>query len=161
MVLIPADSFRELMSLQCSSVSVVSGSAPDGTFVGFTATSVQGVSDNPPTVSFSVSSGGARSSVWSTLEFVGVSLLSDGAEELARRFATRGGERFVSGDYFVDTEFNVPLICNAVFNLVGRVAGEHQVGQSRVYYLEVVSALARGRHAPLLYLQRRFCSISL
>ena len=106
-----ADLFRSVLRHQATSVVVVTAAAYPP--VGFTATSFTSVSLQPPLVSFCVD---LSSSSWPTVQratYVGVHLLGEGQEELARRFATSGVDRFAEPTVWRSGPYGVPLIDGA------------------------------------------------
>lgn len=147
--------FKDLMSFQCSSVSIISSMSSEGSPVGLTASSLQSVSASPPTVLFCVSNRCHSRAVFSRAEYIGVSLLSKEVREIADRYSKAGTTRFIEGDYFIG-ERGVPLIRNAVFNMVGKVVRRLEVLDTTVFFLEIVSASTECSNEPLLYFRREF-----
>ncbi|GMA30869.1 flavin reductase family protein [Litorihabitans aurantiacus] len=86
--------FKDLFRLHPSGVAVVTLSGPDGSPVGFTATSVISVSAAPAVLAFSITS---ISSSWPALREASsavVSFLAHDQADLSVRFATPGIDRF-------------------------------------------------------------------
>jgi flavin reductase (DIM6/NTAB) family NADH-FMN oxidoreductase RutF len=154
-MLISHNDFKELMSLQCSSVTIISTVDEYGGFSGFTATSLQALSVTPPVISFCLSLGGRSAPVFQKTHFVGVSLLSKEARDIAERFSSSTDERFVESDYFIGVH-GIPLIRKAVFNMVGRIVDSILISNSRVFISEVLTGSATGVQKPLLYHRRQY-----
>src|SRR3977135_4239800 len=92
---IEPDLFRALLRRQAASVGVVTAAATPP--VGFTATSFTSVSARPPLVSFNLDRASSSWPAVSAAGHVGVNILSQGQENVARRFATSGIDRFGDG----------------------------------------------------------------
>jgi flavin reductase (DIM6/NTAB) family NADH-FMN oxidoreductase RutF len=153
---IEADLFRQLLRRQAASVVVVT--APGERPVGFTATSFTSVSLDPPLVSFCLDRG---SSSWPTVEtaaHVGVHILGQEQEQVARTFATSGIDRFASHRAWQVGPHGVRLLDGALAWLVCRVvqrvpAGDHAIVLAEPVYgqHEVDEA-----HPPLVYHMGRY-----
>src|SRR4051812_42498471 len=112
--------FRTLLRRHAAGVVVITAPGRDGTArpAGFTATSFTSVSLDPPLVSFCLD---RRSSSWPTLEespFVGVHVLTESQEHLARRFATSGIDRFAEPVRWSAGPHGVPVLEGALAVLV-------------------------------------------
>jgi flavin reductase (DIM6/NTAB) family NADH-FMN oxidoreductase RutF len=146
---IEPDLFRALLRRHAAGVVVitVSGAAKPA---GFTATSFTSVSLHPPLVSFGID---RRSSSWPSVEaadHVGVHVLADGQEDLARRFATSGVDRFAGPTTWRPGAYRVPVLDGALAVLVCRVVERVPAGDHAIVLAEPV----HGEHrdgAPLLY----------
>jgi flavin reductase (DIM6/NTAB) family NADH-FMN oxidoreductase RutF len=93
--LIDPTRFRELFGRHAGGVVVITLDAGAGP-AGFTATSLSSVSLHPPLVAFAVS---GTSSSWPHLRTAGtivVNFLGHDHDDLARRFATSGVDRFAA-----------------------------------------------------------------
>ncbi|GAA4262391.1 flavin reductase family protein [Dactylosporangium darangshiense] len=150
---IGADLFRSLLRRHAAGVVVITaaGARP----AGFTATSFTSVSLDPPLVSFCLD---RRSSSWPTLEraeYVGVHVLTEAQEELARRFATSGIDRFAAPVAWQPGPHGVPVLSGALAVLVCRVADRVHAGDHAI----VLASPIHGEHsegAPLLYHDGRY-----
>jgi len=153
-----ADVFRSVLRHQATSVVVVTAAAYPP--VGFTATSFTSVSLQPPLVSFCVD---LSSSSWPTVQratYVGVHLLGEGQEELARRFATSGVDRFAEPTVWRSGPYGVPLIDGAPAWMIGRVedrmlAGDHAI----VVVSPVFGDQDDGPRRPLVYHMGRYLTV--
>ncbi|SCL25663.1 NADH-FMN oxidoreductase RutF, flavin reductase (DIM6/NTAB) family [Micromonospora pallida] len=155
---VDAETLRTLLRHQASTVTVVT--AAGASAVGFTATSFTSVSLRPPLVLFCVALG---SSSWPTISrarHVGVHLLARQQQELARRFATGGIDRFAAPTRWRPGPEGVPILDDTLAWLVCRVidrvvAGDHAV---------VLAAPELLRHgeagSPLLYHQGRYTDLA-
>jgi flavin reductase (DIM6/NTAB) family NADH-FMN oxidoreductase RutF len=150
--------FRSVLRHQATSVVVVTAAAYPP--VGFTATSFTSVSLRPPLVAFCVD---LASSSWPSMQrvsYVGVHLLADGQEELARRFATRGVDRFAEPTRWRPGPYGVPLLTDVPAWLIGRVedrmpAGDHTI----VVVSPMLGDQADGPRRPLVYHMGHYLSV--
>jgi flavin reductase (DIM6/NTAB) family NADH-FMN oxidoreductase RutF len=143
------DAFRTLLRRLAATVVVVTAdSCPP---VGFTATSFTSVSLRPALVSFCVD---RSSSSWPAIRsarHIGVHLLSQRQEGIARRFAARGIDRF-GGVEWHRGPHGVALLADPLVWLVCRVTGRVDAGDHTI----VLSEPVHGDHLdqtllPLVY----------
>jgi flavin reductase (DIM6/NTAB) family NADH-FMN oxidoreductase RutF len=149
--------FRTLLRRHAAGVVVITAPGRDGTArpAGFTATSFTSVSLDPPLVSFCLD---RRSSSWPTLEdapFVGVHVLTESQEHLARRFATSGIDRFAEPVRWSAGPHGVPVLDGALAVLVCRVAERVHAGDHAIVLAEPVQGM-HAEGAPLLYHDGRY-----
>src|SRR6185437_173499 len=88
-----ADDFRHVLGHFCTGVTVITTAGPQGP-VGFACQAFAALSLTPPLVLFCPS---RTSSTWPVIEQSGhfcVNVLTDGQQELARRFGASGGDKF-------------------------------------------------------------------
>ena len=134
--------FRRVLRRHAAAVVVVTagGDRP----IGLTATSFTSVSLDPPLVSFCVEK---AASVWPGLRaagLVGVHVLTDGQEPVARTFATPGIDRFAAyaaqGSWTVAPS-GVPLLDDVLAVLICEVvnhveAGDHVIVVAKPVYAD-------------------------
>lgn len=148
------DDFRAVFRQHAAGVAVITAR---GIFrpVGFTATSLASVSATPPLLSFGIDTG---SSSWPTLaetEHVGVHILGETQEQLAKTFATSGIDRFADTDWS-EGPHGVPVLNGVLAWLICRVVARVPAGDHRVVVAEALSATPATPGRPLLYHQGRF-----
>jgi len=147
----------ELLALlrhQASTVTVVT--APGSPPAGFTATSFTSVSLRPPLVSFCL---GRTASSWPAVaraDHVAVHLLAQGQQDLARRFATSGVDRFAPPTAWRAGPHGVPILDGTLAWLVCRVVDRLVAGDHAVVLAQPVLAQPGGEDFPLLYHQGRY-----
>src|SRR5947209_1786660 len=89
---IDADAFRQVLGHFCTGVTVITTMGSQGP-AGFACQAFAALSLTPPLVLFCPSK---TSSTWPVIEQAGhfcVNVLTDGQQELARRFGTSGGDK--------------------------------------------------------------------
>ncbi|WP_424215106.1 flavin reductase family protein [Streptomyces sp. BI20] len=153
------DLLRAAFRQHAAGVAVITGTHPvTGVPVGFTATSLNSVSAEPPLLSFSIGTG---SSSWPAVSeegsgLVGVHVLGEEQGALAGLFARSGADRFGPGTGWAPGPHGVPVLAGAQAWLVCRIRSRIAAGEHRVIIAEVVAGAARGEGRPLLYHQGRF-----
>ncbi|GAA4473368.1 flavin reductase family protein [Phytohabitans houttuyneae] len=143
------NTFRTLLRRLAATVVVVTADCHPP--VGFTATSLTSVSLRPPLLSFCVD---RSSSSWPAVRaarHVGIHLLSQRQEDVARHFATRGIDRFGGVEWHCGPH-GVALLADPLVWLVCRVAHRIVAGD----HIIVLSEPLEGGHldealSPLMY----------
>lgn len=126
---------REVMRHHAKGVAIITAGTQTPT--GFCATSLASVSLDPPMVSFAV---GLRATSWPiirTARYVMVHLLADDQEDLARRFAQPGGEKFGPSTRWHRGPHGLPLLDDVLAYLTlvpirQILAGDHMIVINRV-----------------------------
>lgn len=150
----PEEKYKQMLSLLVSSVGIATTKV-DAKNVGLTVSSFQSISVSPAIAMISISTNSRSSQLLDQALHVGVSMLSAGQEEIAKRYATIGSERFIDSDYFAGP-FEIPLINSAIFHLLGKIVERHEIGNSKVYYFSVDWFQFGCGNKPLLYSNRSF-----
>ncbi|WP_250506300.1 flavin reductase family protein [Bowdeniella massiliensis] len=147
--------FRTIFRRHVAGVTVVTFTV-DGELAGFTATSVISVAAAPPSIAFAVSrASGAGMAVAGTSEVI-INFLDDASDEVATRFAMRGGDRFLPGSYDL-TDDGVPYLPGASAWLRASIVARHDVADSVLIVGEVTEIeVTEGELAPLVYLDRQY-----
>jgi flavin reductase (DIM6/NTAB) family NADH-FMN oxidoreductase RutF len=127
--------YRAVMRHHAKGVAIITAGTKTPT--GFCATSLASVSLDPPLVSFTV---GLHATSWSamrTARYVMVHLLADDQEDLARRFAQPGGEKFGPSTRWHRGPHGLPLLddvlaCLTLAPIRRILAGDHVLVINRV-----------------------------
>ncbi|MDN3028098.1 flavin reductase [Streptomyces sp. S.PB5] len=150
--------FRSAMANLSAAVSIVTTDGPYGR-AGITVSAACSVTDAPPTMLVCVN----RSSYTHDF-FLGngrlcVNVLGAGHQDIAMRFAGRGGmsleERFTDADWRLKGT-GVPVLRDAVASVVGQITSHHAQGSHTVMFVLVDEVAARDDNGGLVYFQRRF-----
>ncbi|MET9322297.1 flavin reductase family protein [Streptomyces sp. NPDC003038] len=150
------DLLRSVFRRHAAGVAVITAQDAGGRPVGFTATSLNSVSADPPLLSFSIGTG---SSSWPAIgesEHLGVHILGEHQQELAGLFARSGADRFGPDTGWTEGPQGVPVLDGVLAWLVCRVVARVPAGAHRVIIAEVVAGDPAGAGRPLLYHQGRF-----
>jgi flavin reductase (DIM6/NTAB) family NADH-FMN oxidoreductase RutF len=127
----------------------------DGQYVGMAASSFTSVSLHPPLVSVCVA---RTSSTWPVLsggDRLGVSVLADDQDLLARQFASRTGDRF-AGVRVTDGESGALLVEHSCLWLECTVYAQLPAGDHVIALLEVQRISAFPERRPLIFHSSEF-----
>ncbi|MFB6578388.1 flavin reductase family protein [Streptomyces sp. NPDC056402] len=149
------DLLRSVFRQHAAGVAVIT--AQDcGRPVGFTATSLNSVSADPPLLSFTISTGASSWPAVRDSEYLGVHILGEHQRELAGLFARSGADRFGPPTGWAGGPHGVPVLDDVLAWLVCRVVARVPAGEHRVIIAEAVIGDPAGEGRPLLYHQGRF-----
>ncbi|MFD3539223.1 flavin reductase family protein [Streptomyces sp. NPDC058662] len=149
------DLLRSVFRQHAAGVAVVTAE-DDGQPVGFTATSLNSVSADPPLLSFTIGTGASSWPAVRDREYLGVHILGEHQRELAGLFARSGADRFGAGTEWAAGPYGVPVLGGVLAWLVCRVVARVPAGAHRVVIAEAVAGNPAGEGRPLLYHQGRF-----
>ncbi|ACU75345.1 flavin reductase domain protein FMN-binding [Catenulispora acidiphila DSM 44928] len=148
--------FRAAMSRWASGVAVVTTRDAAGRCHGFTATSFTSVSLDPPMVLVCLDRAASCAEAFAVATTYAVHILHGGQEELARRFARKGGDKFADLPVRV---FGTPVLPDSLAVLECRVADRFAAGDHTVL-LGLVRRAESFAGAPLLYHDRAFADVA-
>lgn len=114
---VTAADFRRALGSFASGVTVVTTVRPDGSPVGMTVSAFSSLSADPPLVLVCVARSAYSHPVFESCPTFAVSVLNGNQDELARRYATAGGEKFKDEDTEFGSVGDVPLIRGALASL--------------------------------------------
>lgn len=142
-------SFRLALSQFATGVTVVLTRDAAGAPAGLTVSSFASVSLRPPLVLFCVDLRSDAHDAFAPGRACGVSVLGEDQEDVSRRFAVRGPQKF-QGVALEDGPGGAPLVGGAVAHLECVVRDAHRAGDHTIFVAEVIRLrAAAGR--PLLY----------
>ncbi|MCX5379851.1 flavin reductase family protein [Streptomyces sp. NBC_00091] len=146
---------RSVFRRHAAGVAVITA-ASGGRPAGFTATSLNSVSADPPLLSFTIGTGASSWPAVRDSEYLGVHILGEHQRELAGLFARSGADRFGPDTEWAPGPQGVPLLGGVLAWLVCRVVARVPAGAHRVVIAEAVAGDPAGEGRPLLYHQGRF-----
>lgn len=149
------DLLRSVFRRHAAGVAVITAETC-GRPAGFTATSLNSVSADPPLLSFTIATG---SSSWPAVrdsDHLGVHILGEHQRELAGLFARSGADRFGPDTDWSTGPHGVPVLDGVPAWLVCKVVARVPAGEHRVIIAEAVAGNPAGEGRPLLYHQGRF-----
>ena len=147
------DNYRAIMRHQAGAVTVIA-CGPVHARSGLTATAVASLSDRPPTVLACINqAAGAHDEIVRTNAF-SVNLLSAEQQEIAERFAGKGGlkgeDRF-TGSTWRTLETGSPILTDALASLDCELVEQHTFSTHSIFIGRVVGGAFRADAQPLLY----------
>ncbi len=146
---VDAHSFRRALGHFPSGVTVVTTRDASGAPRGLTVSSFCSVSLHPPLVLVCVDHRADANGAMRESGLFAVSVLREDQEEVSRRFARSGHDKF-EGFAFTEGRLHLPLVPGALAHVQCRVRSFHDEGDHAVWVGEVV-ALATHAGRPLLY----------
>ncbi len=146
---------RSVFRRHAAGVAVITAQS-GGRPAGFTATSLNSVSADPPMLSFTIGTGASSWPAVRDSDHLGVHILGEHQQDLAGLFARSGADRFGPGTDWAPGPHGVPLLDGVLAWLVCRVVARVPAGAHRVIIAEAVAGDPAGEGRPLLYHQGRF-----
>ncbi|MDO8665260.1 MAG: flavin reductase family protein [Gemmatimonadales bacterium] len=149
--------FRQTMGSLVTGVTVVAARDARGVLRGMTAASVTSLSLEPPMLLVCV---GHDAEIHDTLvgsPLFTVSVLAEGQDRLAERFATRGSQHFDDLDARV-TPGGLPVIAGAIAHLECRRDAVHAAGDHTIV-TGVIEWAATEPGAPLCHFRSRYMGV--
>lgn len=135
---------RRTMGRFLSGVAVVT-STHGNEMHGMTINSLTSISLEPPILMVSLNFGARTTDALLESGKFAISILGAKQEAIARRFATRGGERFEGGE-FEYTENGLPVIRDALTQADCTVVNQYEIGDHQVFFGQVTSCRDRNGH---------------
>jgi flavin reductase (DIM6/NTAB) family NADH-FMN oxidoreductase RutF len=146
---VDAHSFRRALGQFATGVTVVTTRDAAGSVLGLTVSAFCSVSLHPPLVLVCIDHRSDTNTGMRESGLFAVSVLSEGQEDVSRRFASRERDK-LAGFAFVEGRQGLPLVPAALAHVQCRVRSFHDEGDHTVWVGEVLALTARpGR--PLVY----------
>lgn len=152
----PIDSqeFRRVMGHFATGVTVITTKDALGTPYGLTANAFMSLSLNPPLVLISVDKAAQCYACFEVSKVFVVNFLSDEQEEISRRFATKGIDKFAGLEWFAGK--NGAAILKGVIGYVECTVKEtHDGGDHTIIVGKIIDAQASGER-PLLFFRGKY-----
>lgn len=148
--------YRRALGQFATGVCVVTTAGTAGEPVGLTVNSFNSVSLAPPLVLWSLGQGAASSPAFEAAAGFVVHVLGVGQLELARRFSTRGIDKF-AGTAWSNSIQGLPLLEDCVAWFECKTVGRHRAGDHDIFVGEVLEFRAAGG-TPLIFHSGRYVS---
>ena len=142
--------FRQVLGHFCTGIAVVTA-VDEGLPVGFTAQSFTSVSLEPPLVAMCP---GNQILSWPHIRAAGTfcsNILAKDQEDLARRFATRGTDKFQGVGWAPAHVTGSPVLDGVLAWVDSRIEAVHEAGDHLIVVGRVVDLGIKGEGAPLLF----------
>lgn len=148
---------RHVLGHFCSGVTVVTGHH-DGEPVGFSCQSFASLSLDPPLVLFTASLVSRTLPRLQQAGTIAVNVLAEDQEELSRRFARSGTDKFAGLSWQRGPE-GVPLLDDTVATMVCRLEAEHPAGDHVILVARILTTSVTGNRRPLLFFRSQYRSL--
>ena len=146
--------YRRALAQFATGVTVVTTRSPEGVPVGLTVNSFNSVSLQPPLILWSLARQAASLSAFRTCAHYAVNMLAADQLDTAKRFATRGAERFGAIRWTVGAN-DVPILDGCVAWVVASNRSLYDEGDHVILVGEVVDFGAPGGE-PLIFHDGRY-----
>lgn len=146
--------YRRALAQFATGVTVVTTRDADNQPIGLTVNSFNSVSLEPPLVLWSLDLKAGSLESFECCSHYAVNVLAEHQLDVARRFATRGTDRFAPSDWS-NGPHDMPMIDGCVANLIARNRSRYPEGDHVILVGEVVSFLASGG-TPLVFHDGRY-----
>ena len=154
-----AREIRNVMGHFATGVTVITTSDITGKPFGLTVNSFTSLSLNPPLVVVCVDKTVDCYSCFDESKVFAVNVLSEDQEELSRRFATKGIEKF-AGIQWRMGECGSPLLDGVIGTIECKVTRSYEGGDHTIFLGEILSATAKGDR-PLLFFKGKYHRLPL
>ena len=149
------EAFRQAFRRHAAGVAAVTAVAPDGSPVGFTATSLASLAANPPLATFNM----ARvSSAWPAMtvgNHVAIHTLGPRTRHLAERLAADNSVRFV-GEHWSPGPHGVPVLADVTSWMLATIIEVHPVHDNAVIVVRIEDGALGEHDEALLYHERTY-----
>jgi flavin reductase (DIM6/NTAB) family NADH-FMN oxidoreductase RutF len=153
-VTIDLKELRRVMGHFATGVTVVTTKDGADAPFGLTANAFASLSLQPPLVLVCVDKGAHCYACFEGSKCFAVNVLGEAQEELSRRFATKGAEKF-NGIPWHKGECGVALLDGAIGHIECKVVSSYDGGDHTIYIGEVLSAVGSGDR-PLIFFQGKY-----
>lgn len=151
---IEAQELRRVMGHFATGVTVITTKDKDGAPQGLTANAFMSLSLNPPLVIISVDKGATCYNCFATGNGYTVNFLSENQEEVSKRFATKGIDKF-AGLGWREGENGAAIIDGALGHVECRITQAYDGGDHTIVVGEILNAAANGER-PLLFFKGKY-----
>lgn len=151
------DAFRAVLGRFATGVTIVTATGTDGRDYGMTVSAFSSVSLQPPLVLICIEHTASMYALLLETAHFAVNILSDTQEELARRFAETGAQRF-TGIGYTRGDRNIPILNDVLAYVECRRIAQHDGGDHTIIVGETEAAVVR-EGKPLLYYRGGFAQL--
>lgn len=151
---IEVQELRRVMGHFATGVTVITTKDKDGAPQGLTANAFMSLSLNPPLVIISVDKGATCYNCFATGNGYTVNFLSENQEEVSKRFATKGIDKF-AGLGWREGENGAAIIDGALGHVECRITQAYDGGDHTIVVGEILNAAANGER-PLLFFKGKY-----
>ncbi|GAA4042395.1 flavin reductase family protein [Parerythrobacter jejuensis] len=151
---------RDAFGCFATGVTIVTTAAPDGSPVGLTVSSFASVSLDPPLLLVCPARNAGSANLLETAESFAVNVLGSEDKDLSTRFAMKGADRFVEGDW-ATSELGNPVLQRALATFECRRHAIHDGGDHLVLIGRILHARYHSEDDPLLYYRSQYRGIHI
>lgn len=145
---------RRVMGHFATGVTVVTTKDGEDTPFGLTANAFASLSLDPPLVLVCVDKAAQCYSCFQGSKIFAINVLGEGQEEISRRFATKGAQKF-NGIPWHKSESGLALLDGAIGHIECKVVYSYDGGDHTIYVGEVLRAKTTGER-PLIFFKGKY-----
>jgi flavin reductase (DIM6/NTAB) family NADH-FMN oxidoreductase RutF len=145
---------RRVMGHFATGVTVVTTKDGEDTPFGLTANAFASLSLDPPLVLVCVDKAAQCYSCFQGSKIFAINVLGEGQEEISRRFATKGAQKF-NGIPWHKSESGLALLDGAISHIECKVVYSYDGGDHTIYVGEVLRAKTTGER-PLIFFRGKY-----
>lgn len=159
------EDFKASMRALAASVCLVTARSPDGTYHGMAVTSATSLSMNPPSMLVAVNKSASIHPIIKETGKFCVNLLSDQQDSMLESFSRSDmRDRRFASDHWVEGRGGLPVLKEAIFAQICRVAAAHDFGTHTVFFGQVDEVIrptaSDSQDAPIIWLNGGRVSVS-
>lgn len=147
--------FRQTFRRHAAGVAIVTALRPDGTPVGFTATSLASLAAVPPLATFNMALSASSWPAIAETDRVVIHTLGVRNKAAAEKLAGDNASRF-DGEHWYTGPHGLPIIKDTTAWMVGRILDRFTVHNSAVVVVQIEQGALGPEDEPLLYHERRY-----
>ena len=151
---IDSQQLRQVLGHFATGVTVITTKDGSGKPYGLTANAFTSLSLNPPLVVICIDKTVQCYSCFEESKLFAVNFLSEEQEEVSRRFATKGIEKFAGLGWHAG-EHGLALLEGAIGHIECRVVRGYDGGDHTIYLGEILTAAATGER-PLIFFKGKY-----
>jgi flavin reductase (DIM6/NTAB) family NADH-FMN oxidoreductase RutF len=151
---IEAQELRRVMGHFATGVTVITTKDKDGAPQGLTANAFMSLSLNPPLAIISVDKGATCFACFAPGNGFNVNILSEDQEDISRRFATKGIDKFADLNWHAGSN-GAALIDGALGQVECQITSCHDGGDHTIVVGEILNVAANGER-PLLFFKGKY-----
>jgi flavin reductase (DIM6/NTAB) family NADH-FMN oxidoreductase RutF len=148
-------SFKLAFRRHAAGVAIVTALEPDGTPVGFTATSLASLAAVPPLATFNMARSASTWAAVSETDRVAIHMLGVRNRAVAERLSGDRATRF-TGDHWYAGPHGLPIIKDVTAWISGRIVERLPVHNNAVVVVQIEDGEIGADDSPLLYHERRY-----
>ena len=147
--------FKHAFRRHAAGVAAITTLAPDGSPVGFTATSLASLSAVPPLATFNMARSASSRSAIAVADRVVIHMLGAHNRAVAEKLAGPHADRFV-GDHWQPGPYGLPVLAGVTSWMVGRIVERVSVHNNAVVVVQIEGGGMGPDDDALLYHERTY-----
>jgi len=152
---VAVEAFKQAFRRHAAGVAAVTSVAPDGSPVGFTATSLASLAAEPPLATFNMAQSASAWPAMTVGNHVAIHTLGPRTRHLAQMMAADNAVRF-AGEHWSRGPHGVPILGDVTSWMLGRILEVHPVHNNAVIIVRIEDGALGEIDDALLYHERTY-----